>query len=38
MSEIREVMNLKVVYRCLKCGFEGIFKSDKCVRCGNEVS
>ena len=25
------------VYECPKCGFEGIFKSDKCAKCGQSL-
>ena len=43
-GEIRSSMNDikgKPAYECPQCGFSGLFKSEKCVRCGvwlvNEV-
>ena len=36
MPEIRSCLsNVSVVYVCRECGFEGIFRAEKCSRCGN---
>ena len=39
MSEIRSCLSdAKVVYECANCGHLGIFKANKCARCGNVVA
>jgi hypothetical protein len=36
-SGFLSLSNFEVSYECCHCGFEGIFKAEKCVRCGGEI-